>query len=67
MAPALDNVARSETLAEARRHDRSTDQRESHLTAVGVTRQRKRDPRWNIGKNVRVVGQEKNRDCVRRH
>lgn len=67
MAAALDNMARRETLAKARWHDGSSYERESHLAAVRVTRQRERDPRRNIGKDVRVVAQEKNRGSVQRH
>jgi hypothetical protein len=67
MAPAFNNMARGETLANARRHDWSSYQWESHLAAMRVTRERQHDPCWNIGKNVRVVGQEKNRDSITRH
>ncbi len=67
MAPALDDVASGETLAKTRRHDWSSCPRESHLAAMCVTRQRQRDPCWHIGKNVRVVRQEQNRDSIRWH
>ena len=60
MPAVLDHMARGETLTINGRHDRRAHEREAHLAAVRMARERQRHAIRDIGKDVRVVGEQQN-------
>ena len=65
MVAVLDDVPRNIALTVIRRLDHAAEERETHLPAMSVSRQKQRDLRRQTRKDVRVMGQRDQRRARR--